>query len=108
MPQTSLAPPVVVYPDTDDLPMPEGGFQFNAVSYAVLALRVHFAHRADVFVAGNMFIYDQEGNPNSSRNYSAHEASRSKGWTWLGAMVYRRRREGRIEWERSSSSRVQI
>ena len=42
------------------------------------------------------------------RNYSAHEASRSKGWTWLGAMVYRRRREGRIEWERSSSSRVQI
>jgi Uma2 family endonuclease len=66
MPQTSLAPPVVVYPDTDDLPMPEGGFQFNAVSYAVLALRVHFAHRADVFVAGNMFIYDQEGNPNSS------------------------------------------
>ena len=65
MPQTSLAPPVVVY-DTDDLPMPEGGFQFNAVSYAVLALRVHFAHRADVFVAGNMFIYDQEGNPNSA------------------------------------------
>ena len=66
MPQTSLAPPVVVYPDTDDLPMPEGGFQFNAVSYAVLALRVHFAHRDDVFVAGNMFVYDREGNPNSS------------------------------------------
>lgn len=41
------------------------------------------------------------------RNYSAHEASRSKGWTWLGAMVYARRREGR-EWDWSSRSHVQI
>ena len=31
-----------------------------------LALRVHFQHRNDVYVAGNMFIYDEEGNPQSS------------------------------------------
>ena len=69
-------------------------------------------HRVRVQIAmrrGTSFLVPSEWNSHYiTGNYSAHEASRSKGWTWLGAMVYRRRREGRIEWERSSSSRVQI
>ena len=45
--------------------MPEGGFQFNSLTYAVMALRVHFQHRQDVYVAGNMLIYDVEGDRQS-------------------------------------------
>ena len=66
MPQPALSPTLIHYPDSDDCPMPEGGFQFNSLTYAVMALRTHFQTRNDVYVAGNMFIYDIEGNPHSS------------------------------------------
>lgn len=62
MPQPTLNPTRIDYPDSDDCPMPEGGFQFNSLTYAVMALRAYFQHRRDVYIAGNMFIYDQEGN----------------------------------------------
>ena len=62
MPQPALNPTLIDYPDTDDCPMAEGEFQFNSLTYAVLALRAHFQDRKDVYVAGNMFIYYKEGN----------------------------------------------
>ena len=66
MPQPTLAPTRVDYPDSDGCPMAEGGFQFNSLTYAVMALRAHFEHREDVYVAGNMLIYDVEGDRQSS------------------------------------------
>ena len=66
MPQPTLHSTLIDYPDSDGCPMPEGGFQFNSLTYAVLALRVYFQHRNDVYVAGNMFIYDEEDNSKSS------------------------------------------
>ena len=50
------------YPDTDGLPMAESDFQLTPLLYAVAALRTYFAARADVYVAGNLFIYYEEGN----------------------------------------------
>lgn len=62
MPQPTLNPTLIDYPDTDDCPMAEGEFQFNSLTYAVLALRAHFQDCKDVYVAGNMLIYYREGN----------------------------------------------
>jgi len=50
------------YPDTDGMPMAESEFQLLPLLYAVGALRAHFRTRADVYVAGNLFIYYEEGN----------------------------------------------
>ena len=66
MPQPALVPTLIDYPDSDGCPMPEGGFQFNSLTYAVMAPRVHFQHRQDVYVAGNMLIDDVEGDRQSS------------------------------------------
>ena len=66
MPQPALVPTLIDYPDSDGCPMPEGGFQFNSLTYAVMALRVHFQYRQDVYVAGNMLLYDVEGDRQSS------------------------------------------
>ena len=45
MPQPTLDPTLIDYPDSDGCPMPEGGLQFNSLTYAVMALRAHFQHR---------------------------------------------------------------
>jgi Uma2 family endonuclease len=41
----------------------ESDFQLHPLLYAVTTLRTYFQERADVYVAGNMFIYYEEGNP---------------------------------------------
>lgn len=53
----------VCYPDTDGEPMAESDFQLHPLIYAINALRVFFADRPDVYVAGNLFVYYEENNP---------------------------------------------
>ena len=53
----------IEYPCSDGQPMAESDFQLIPLLYAVAALRLHFQHRSDVYVAGNLFIYYEEGNP---------------------------------------------
>jgi Uma2 family endonuclease len=52
----------IVYPCSDGQPMAESDFQLTPLLYTVAALRLHFQHRSDVYVAGNLFIYYEEGN----------------------------------------------
>ena len=67
---SSMAAPVVVeYPDSDGKPMAESDFQFNYLAYAREGLRVYYRDRRkrnDVYVAGNLLIYYEEGNPGAS------------------------------------------
>ena len=55
-------PVEIDYPDSDGRPLAESDFQFDPLTYARNALRRHYRHRSDVYVAGNMLIYYEEGN----------------------------------------------
>ena len=54
----------IEYPDEDGKPMAEGDVQCSYLIYARSALRLYF-DRPDVYVAGNLFIYYEQGNPES-------------------------------------------
>lgn len=56
----------VEYPDSDGESVAESDFQLEPWLYVVNALRTHFRDHADVYVGGNLLIYDEEGNPRSS------------------------------------------
>lgn len=43
--------------------MAEGDVQCSYLTYARNALRIYFQNRSDVYVAGNLFIYYEQGNP---------------------------------------------
>lgn len=60
-----VTPPgtTIDYPDTDGLPVAESDFQLRPFLYAVDALRTYFQDRQEVYVAGNLFVYYEEGNP---------------------------------------------
>ena len=62
LPGTSSAT-VIHYPDTDGLPVAESDFQLGPLIYAIDALRAYFQGRDDVYVAGDLFLYYEEGNP---------------------------------------------
>ena len=53
----------IYYPDTDGLPLAESDFQLGPLMYAIDALRAYFQGRDDVYVAGDLFLYYEEGNP---------------------------------------------
>lgn len=53
------------YPDTDGLPVAESDFQLGPLMYAIDALRAYFQGRDDVYVAGDLFLYYEEGNPSA-------------------------------------------
>ena len=57
------APAPVDYPCSDGRPMAESDFRLIPLLYALTALRAHFGDRADVYVAGDMFVYFREGDP---------------------------------------------
>ncbi len=57
------SPTQIEYPDEDGKPMAEGDVQCSYLTYARNALRIYFQNRSDVYVAGNLFIYYEEGNP---------------------------------------------
>ena len=55
-------PVEIDYPSSDGMPLAESDFQFDPLTYARNALRDHYRDRSDVYVAGNMLIYYEEGN----------------------------------------------
>jgi len=55
----------IEYPEEDGQPMAEGDIQCSYLIYARTALRIYFQNQPDVYVAGNLFIYYEKGNPES-------------------------------------------
>jgi Uma2 family endonuclease len=64
---TSIDPlqATIEYPDEDGKPMAEGDIQCEYLIYGRSALRTHFQRRSDVYVAGNLFIYYEQGRPDA-------------------------------------------
>ena len=61
---SSIFPPAAVeYPSSDGKPMAESDVQRIAIMYAIGSLGIHFAHRPDVYVSGDLLIYYEEGDP---------------------------------------------
>ena len=56
-------PAPVDYPCADGQPLAESDFQLTPLLYALTALRTHFESRPEVYVAGDLFVYYEEGNP---------------------------------------------
>ena len=53
---------IIVYPETDGLPLPDGDFQAPLYVRIVSTLRIHFADVPGARVNGDTFIYYVEGN----------------------------------------------
>ncbi len=51
------------YPGSDGKPVAETDIHITTLLYARGGLHHHFRHRPDVYVAGNMLLYYEEGNP---------------------------------------------
>ena len=69
MSSSVLAPAEIEYPSADGKPVAESDFQLNSLTYARERLRIYFrdeCKRNDVYVAGNLLIYYQEGNSGAS------------------------------------------
>ena len=62
MASSVLAPAPVDYPSSDGKPVAESDHQFIPLTYAANRLREHFRQRDDVYVAGNLLIYYDEGS----------------------------------------------
>ena len=53
----------VFYPETDDMPLPDGEFQAPLYREVVSTLETYFRDSPNARVNGNTFIYYQEGDP---------------------------------------------
>ena len=53
----------VHYPETDGKPMAETDVHIDTLIYLREALRDYFRDAPQVYIAGNMFLYYEEGNP---------------------------------------------
>jgi Uma2 family endonuclease len=58
----------IVYPDGDGKPMAETGIHVLVMMTLIATLRHYFRHRPDVYVIGNIFLYYEEGHPESRRS----------------------------------------
>ena len=56
-------PKPIHYPESDGKPIGETDVHIDALIYLREALRDHFRDDPQVYVAGNMFLYYEEGNP---------------------------------------------
>ena len=56
----------IFYPDSDGKPVAESDHQLTPLVYCVYTLRDHFEDRPDVYVAADMLLYYEEGNPKAS------------------------------------------
>jgi Uma2 family endonuclease len=63
MDRLTTAPPQVYYPESDGKPMGETDVHIDALIYLREALRDHFRDDPQMYVAGNMLLYYEEGNP---------------------------------------------
>ncbi len=53
----------LVYPESDGQPMAETEAHLDEMVDLIQTLRHHFRDQGDVYVAGNLFIYYEQGNP---------------------------------------------
>lgn len=53
------------YPESDGKPMAETDVHIRELMYAILTLKERFKAQEDVYIAGNMFLYYEEGVPTS-------------------------------------------
>ena len=60
------AAPTLVYPESDGEPMAETPKHQQAMIDCMDILRSYFREFSDVYIAGNMFLYYEEGNPRKS------------------------------------------
>lgn len=60
---STIATPVIHYPDSDGQPMADNTLQFEWISILKWNLDALFRNRPDVFVAGDHLIYPLEGDP---------------------------------------------
>jgi Uma2 family endonuclease len=60
----SSTPPAIEYPDSDGLPMAENTLQFKWIVLVKEGIEALFAADPNVFVAGDLFWYPVEGDPN--------------------------------------------
>ena len=60
------AAPTLVYPESDGEPMAETPKHLQAMTDCMDVLRSHFRGIPDVYIAGNMMMYYEEGNPRQS------------------------------------------
>ena len=60
-----LALPWVEYPESDDQPMAESDIHRDEMIDLITALQDFLRDEPDVYVAGNLFIYYEQGNPRS-------------------------------------------
>ena len=58
----------IFYPCSDGEPMAETQFHILTIRWLLQALEDYFANRSDVFVAGNIFWYWEQGNPRACRS----------------------------------------
>ena len=63
MNRPAAVPATVDYPCSDGQPMGESEYQIEPLVYALTVLRTHFLDQAQVYVAGDMFLYFKEGDP---------------------------------------------
>ena len=56
-------PATVDYHCSDGQPMAESQFQLIPLVYAITVLCTYFQHRREIYVAGDMFLYYEKGNP---------------------------------------------
>jgi len=56
----------VEYPESDGKPMAETDVHRRELMHAILTLQEHFKAEEDVYIAGDLLIYYQEGNPQAS------------------------------------------
>lgn len=57
----------ITYPETDGQPMGESDVHINVMLYLRQALRYLFRQAEQIYVAANMFLYYEEGNPEARR-----------------------------------------
>jgi Uma2 family endonuclease len=64
---TTAAVPDVYYPSSDGRPLGETGWHIVSTATLYAMLREHLARR-DAYVAANMFLYYEQGNPRANRS----------------------------------------
>ena len=60
-----LKPPVAFYPESDGTPMAETDLHRDLMLESIEAVKHHFRDAPDVYVSGNLFIYYEDGHPES-------------------------------------------
>jgi len=58
--------PEIEYPESDGQPMAETDIHRDEMIDAIVTLKEHYRDESQVYVAGNLLMYYEEGNPNKS------------------------------------------